>query len=128
MQPGDLLVAGIGRLPAGRLGQRLQRTSVALLAPLRKQRGVQASRRSSAPLPALSSRSSSARICALYFAEYRRGPRARSGTSGSGSVMSFKAPVWSGAFKEGSLVTVTGELLPALSAQRFSSSICLTGG
>src|SRR5215207_4771080 len=50
------------------------------------------SRRSSAPLPALSRRSYSSRICALYFAAYRRGPRARSGTSGSGSVVSSMAP------------------------------------
>jgi len=40
--------------------------------------------------------------------------------------MSFLASVWACAFKEWSLVTVTGELLPALSAQRFSGSTCLT--
>ena len=41
-QPGHLAVTGIGRLASGRLGQRLQRAAVALLAPLRDQRRVQA--------------------------------------------------------------------------------------
>src|SRR6266511_1262542 len=70
------------------------------------------SRRSSEPLPALSSRSYSSRTRALYVAEYRRGPRARSGTSGSGSVVSPMAPAWACAFRESSVVVVTGELLP----------------
>jgi len=48
--------------------------------------------RNNAPLPALSRVSYSARTRALYFAEYRRGPRARSGTSGSGSFVSLIAP------------------------------------
>jgi hypothetical protein len=100
MQPGDLLVAGIGRLPAGRLGQRLQRTSVALLAPLGDQRGAQA-------LPA-QQRALAGLVEALVLLEDLRlvlrriSARATStlGDLGSGSVMSFKAPVWSGAFKE----------------------------
>src|SRR6266705_1248019 len=41
-QPVDLPVAGIGGLASGRLGQRLERAAVALPAPLRQQRRVQA--------------------------------------------------------------------------------------
>jgi hypothetical protein len=52
-QPGDLLVAGIGRLAPGRLGQRLQRTTVTLLAPLGDQRGVQALTAQQRPLGGL---------------------------------------------------------------------------
>src|SRR5690606_8494208 len=41
-QPGDLAIAGIGGLAARRLGERFERAAVALLAPLRDQRRVQA--------------------------------------------------------------------------------------
>src|SRR6266511_1326063 len=41
-QPGDLLLAGVSRLASRRLGQRLQRPAVTLLAPLGDQGGVQA--------------------------------------------------------------------------------------
>jgi hypothetical protein len=64
-QPGDLQVAGIGRLAPRRGGQRLQRTTVALLAPLGDQRRVQALAPQQRTLAVLSSRSYSARIRAL---------------------------------------------------------------
>ena len=70
------------------------------------------SRRSSAPLSDFESVSYSARMSALYFAEYRLGGRVRSGTSGSGSVVSCMAPDCARGPAEWWIVVVIGELPP----------------
>lgn len=48
----------------------------------------------------------------LYAAGNRRGPRARSGTSGPGSVASSMHPAWWRVSSEGSIVVVIGDLFP----------------
>jgi hypothetical protein len=66
------------------------------------------SRRNSAPLPAFVQTFVLLEDLRLV-AEYRRGPRARSGTSGSGSVLSSMAPAWARPSNEsGMVVSIRG--------------------